>query len=384
MKDKFLSIDEVPIGSASISQVHRAVLKSGEEVAIKVKRKDITENLEKDIVHMKKLMHTYGRFFKFGNYSGGDKAFNLYFKWILEETDFFNEVQNIKKYTSFANSVNGKVIGNKDIKIPKLYEDLCTENIIVMEYIPYKTINKLDLNDENRERIKVALNSYISSSLYAMFNNLPIIFHGDPHGGNIYIDDNNNIGFLDMGLLFELDTVDAKMTKEFFFAAYTGDYQKMYSLVVEYGNMDKQQKAEFWDDIKDYCDGISKKAVTSYFIDMMNICLKYEFVPPNFLFCMAKAFVCLGGLNNISQNDISGSELLKEQVIKFFIKDSITKFRGLVCQNIDTIPKLMHDTFQYGLEDGIAMQTNNVERIYKNVDDIFNNSKFIFNLIKQN
>ena len=77
-----------------------------------------------------------------------------------------------------------------------------------MEFIKYKTLNQLELNEDNCNKIKTALNSYISSSLYAMFNGLPIVFHGDPHNGNIYIDESGNIGFLDMGLLFELSEED--------------------------------------------------------------------------------------------------------------------------------------------------------------------------------
>ena len=375
LEDIFEFIDESPVGSASISQVHRAMLKSGEEVAIKVKRKDITESLEKDIECIRKLMHRYGKFIKFGNYSGGDKALNLYLKWILQETDFNNEMKNIKKYTSFAGNVNGKVYGNKDIKIPKLYEELCTENIIVMEYIPYKTINKLELNDKNKEKIRIALNSYISLSLYAMFNNLQIIFHGDPHGGNIYIDNDGNIGFLDMGLLFELDEEDSKLTKDFFFAAYTRNYEKMYELVVSYGNMDKYKKVDLKNDVYEYCANIAEKPVTSYFIDMMNICLKYEICPPNFLFCMAKAFMCLDGINNFSKNEIPGSDLLKQQVMKYFIKDSINSCINLFTENID---------FLLGAIDGVCKQVSRVENIFSNINNIACNSKLILDLLSNN
>lgn len=376
-------IDEKPLGSASISQVHKAKLKDGNIVAIKVRRLDITKNIEKEIKRIKSLMYNFGKYIKFGNYIGGNKALDLYLSWIYEETDFLKEVNNIKTYTEFANSVNNKIEGNKQIKVPKLYEELCTDNIIIMEYIKYKTINKMSLNNENNEKIKIALNSYISSSLYALFNDLKIIFHGDPHGGNIYIDDNGDIGFLDMGLIFELSSEDIKLTKDFFFAAYTRNYEKMFNLVIPYGVMDYNTKLRFKNEIKEYCDNLALKPITSYFIDMMNICLKYEICPPNFLFCMSKAFICLGGISNFTNNDLPGTELLKEQVLEYYIKRTINDSKYIIYNGIKLFPKVIANTFKYGLIKGLSKELTTSELLsdskiaiehYKELIEIFYSS----------
>lgn len=83
-RDLFLSIDETPIGSASISQVYKAKLKNGKDVVIKVKRKDVEKNIVKDVEELKKLMHRFGKFVNFKNFFGGEHALNLYLKWISE------------------------------------------------------------------------------------------------------------------------------------------------------------------------------------------------------------------------------------------------------------------------------------------------------------
>ena len=207
----FLSIDPNPIGSASISQVHKAILKNGDIVAIKIKRKDITDNIDNDIKQIKKLALKYGKYIGLKNKIASKKVLDLYLNWIYEETDFINEKENIIKYTEFAKSVNNKVENTKLIKVPKVYEKLCTENIIVMEYIEDKTINHLSLDECNKKRIAEGLNSYIKSSFYALLNQKTVIFHGDPHNGNIYLDKDGNIGFLDMGNTFELSKKDAKL-----------------------------------------------------------------------------------------------------------------------------------------------------------------------------
>lgn len=368
----FLSVNPNPIGAASISQVHKAKLLNGEEIALKIKRKDITNNMEFEIKRIKKLMYKYGKIFKFGNFSGGEKALNMYLKWIYEETDFINEIDNIKKYQYFANSVNDKIENNKKIVLPNLYEEYCTNNIIVMEYIPYKTINTLELNEENKEKIKIAINSFISNTFYAMFNNLPIIFHGDPHGGNIYIDDNGNIGFLDMGLLFQLSKDDVLLTKDFFFAAYTRNYEKMYDMVIPYGNINDNKKTEFKNEVKQYCDNLVNKPLTSYFIDLMNICLKYEICPPDFLFYMVKTFICLGGINDFTENLMSGNDLLKDQVIEYYISDLLKNGKSLVQSSVDLVPSLLLECSNSTPTKFLTKSLLHSEVIYNNLNNFIN------------
>lgn len=186
-------------------------------MAIKIKRKDITSTINEDINRIRKIVHRFGKFVNFSNFTGGDHALDLYLEWIEQETDFAHEKENIKVYQNFADSVNGKVSGTKKIKVPKLYEEYCTDNIIVMEFIRTQTVNKLELTDENKTKITTALNSYIRSSFWALFNDKQIVFHGDPHSGNICIDEDNNICFLDMGLLCVLSDEDAKLCRNFFF-----------------------------------------------------------------------------------------------------------------------------------------------------------------------
>lgn len=337
----FKCIEEEPVGSASVSQVHKAILKTGEEVAIKIKRRDITKTIEKDLKRIRKIVHHFGKFVNFKNYTGGDYALELYLKWILDETDFVHEKENIKLYQNFADTVNGKISGTKKIKLPKVYEEYCTENVIVMEFINARTINKMELTSENKERIVTAFNSYLQLSFWAMFNDKQIVFHGDPHSGNICVDENGNIVFLDMGLLCALSDKDAKLCRTFFLAAYSSNYEKMYNLLVSYGDMDNETKKRFKEDCKSYCEGIKNKEVTYYFIDMLNICLYYEFVPPDFLFNMAKAFVCLNGINNFTNNNTSAKELLQGQTIEFLIKRSLKDCKDILFDGLCVMPKLL-------------------------------------------
>ena len=356
----FLSIDPNPIGSASISQVHKAILKNGDIVAIKIKRKDITDNIDNDIKQIKKLALKYGKYIGLKNKIASKKVLDLYLNWIYEETDFINEKENIIKYTEFAKSVNNKVENTKLIKVPKVYEKLCTENIIVMEYIEDKTINHLSLDECNKKRIAEGLNSYIKSSFYALLNQKTVIFHGDPHNGNIYLDKDGNIGFLDMGNTFELSKKDAKLCLECFLAGYTNDYNYLFNFLKESAIFKKGEEEKFKQEVMKYCQHIHQKPLTNMFADLMFVCLDYNICPPDFLFGMAKVFTCLNGLNGLSLNKVNIKELLSDQITEYFIRKNLENCKGLVVDSLNLAPKILKSTKKYGLVKGISKESNDI------------------------
>lgn len=369
LDELFERIDEIPIGSASISQVHKATLKNGDVVALKVKRKDITCFLEEDLKRLKKFITVYISFLRkhphvrsiinklipilnLNNQIGFDKAFELYYSWIIEETDFLHEAQNIIDYTNFAKQVNGKIPDTIDIVMPKVYKDLCSENVIVMEYIAYSNFNHI--NDE-KTKVK-ALNSYLKLSFYAMFHDLDVYFHGDPHGGNLYLDNNGNIGFLDMGLLFKLSKEDLSLTRKFFLAAYSKNSKKLFKIISQYGKLNDQEKVKFQNDLDSYCSNLNEKTVTAFFTDMIFIIEKYNLVPPDFLFCMAKAFVCLNGISYLSNNNTSAFELLKKQTLEYLIAENINELKYLSVKFLELTPTILHGGLHFTLHKTIPQE----------------------------
>ena len=338
IRDNFRKIARKPVGSASISQVHRVVLSSGRQAVLKVKRNDVVKTVDKDIRTIRILTHRFGWLFGLHNRSGSDTAFTYLKEWLMQETDFVNEVRNIKRYQEFADSVNGKVPGCVNIVMPKLYEEHCTDNVICMEYIPYKTIFHMDSGDP---RIVEALNSYIQLSFHALFHNMPVVWHGDPHGGNIYIDKDGNIGFLDMGLVFEMASEDTKLTMELFLCAYLGLHERLYGLLKGYLKPGQDHEA-FKASLKKYCEGRAGKPVSSFFMDVVLICVDFDFKPPKFLFQMAKAFVCLNGADGVYHNDAAGFELLERQVDEWLMEYGKGKIKEQAHKCLDEVLSVMN------------------------------------------
>jgi len=370
---KFKKIYEKPVGAASISQVHKAILKNGDVVAIKVKRKDITNKIDKDIKQLKRLIHHFGKFAKFKNFLGSDNALNLYLTWIKEETDFNNEKNNLIKYYHFAQSVNGKVKGTSNIVTPKVYKNLCTDNIIVMKFINSKTINQMKLINKNKEKISSCLNDYISLSFYALFNDQKVIFHGDPHGGNIYIDKYGNVGFLDMGLIFELTKEENEFIRKLFFNSYNNKYEELLKILIDNSTYKEFNYESLKNDIRNCCEKFKTIPVTQFFVEMINVFTEYNINPPEILFKLAKAFVSLYGINNFINNDTNTENLLMPQIIEYYINKTIKEFKDVFKTGIDILPSFIANTLKNGFVKSLSDEIININIFNKKLSKAVNN-----------
>ncbi len=318
--ETFQYIDPEPLGSASISQVHRAVLKDGRVVAVKVKRHDVVRKIRRDIRQIKHLVHRFGKIAKLRNFIGSDYALEYYTNWIYEECDFENEQIHLLRYREFADSVNGKVEGTGKILAPKLYREFCTKNIIIMEYIEYPTVNQLSLTPENKAKISKVVNDYLQLSFYALLNDLPVVFHGDPHAGNVYINDNGDVGFLDMGLIFEFKDEDSKFVQDLFLYSYMDRPEELLDLLLDRSNFREVDRSALLVGIRRELKRLQSIPVSQFFIEMIGLFTQFDVAPPALVFEMAKAFVSLYGMGNMANNAISTNELLAEQITEYYVQ----------------------------------------------------------------
>lgn len=360
LADKFQSVDEQPLGSASISQVHRGVLKDGREVAIKVKRRDVTRRIAHDTKQIRRLIHRFGRFAGFRNFVGSDHALELWVEWIYQETDFQHETDNLQRYQVFAESVNHRVAGTVDIKTPQVYPELCTDDILVMEFIHHPTINQLPLTPANKARIRKALNDYLSLSFYALLHNLPVVFHGDPHGGNIYLDTDGNIGFLDMGLIFEFAGREAEYVRQLFLYSYLGKVEDLVELILSNSHAATFDRESLTADIRTQVAKLKKVPVTEYFVSMVNVFTKYNISPPEATFKMAKAFMALSGINNFADNLTDTESLLATQVAEFYLERTTDDFRQVMRTGLNLLPHFLQTSLHEGISRGIVSELPNL------------------------
>lgn len=186
----FMEFDEKPIASASLAEVFKARLKTGERVAVKVQRPFVKEKMLSDIRILKKLA-------PFINLTSPTKEIIDIREIVdelsdatIKELNFLKEMDNIVRF-----SENNKHI--KYLTCPKVYKEYCTQRILVMDYIEGIKIDNIKrLKEEGYDIQDIAIKltyNYFKQVFEDGF------FHADPHPGNILIH-NNTIGYLDFGL----------------------------------------------------------------------------------------------------------------------------------------------------------------------------------------
>jgi ubiquinone biosynthesis protein len=192
----FSTFDNDVVAAASISQVHRAVLKKeGAIVVVKVRRPGIRKKIQADLNILESIAH------RLHNNSEDLKPYDLpnlvsvLRRSLIREIDFRIEAQNLKIASTFA--------ADTDIHIPKVYHDYCSEHLLIMEYVQGEKIRDIDPGREDAfDLAKQGLNAAIKQILSDGF------FNADPHPGNLLITPDRKLCILDWGMVGHLTERD--------------------------------------------------------------------------------------------------------------------------------------------------------------------------------
>jgi len=188
----FKEFDETPVASASVSQVHRAVLPDGTAAAVKVQRPGIRRTIEVDLeimLHLAELMerHIYGM--ETLNPVGIVREFS---RTIKRELNFGIEAGNIERFARNFRS-------DTTIYVPKVYRHLSTDKVLVMEFVEGIKVSSLDTLAEANLNLELIADRGADLILKQIFEHG--FFHADPHPGNILVLPDNVICLLDYGMM---------------------------------------------------------------------------------------------------------------------------------------------------------------------------------------
>ena len=289
--------DDAPLAAASIAQVHRATLWSGEEVVFKVRRPGIQEVVKQDIDILHRVADLIERYvpdLAFLNARGLVEEFQ---QVIQEEMDFLREAENASRFKA-------NFEGSKELYVPKVFLHLTTEQVLVMEYLEGARIDDLDkLREAGVDLDKLARRG--SEVLFKMILT-DGFFHADPHAGNFLVLNNGQLAFVDFGVVGRIreDLLDAMGST--FLALLNRDYDALTRQSVNLGfvpdSVDLERyRQEMRADLEKTIEPLVGRKLSQmppmvYVERIMGLALKHHLRLPRELFLVGKCLVLFEGL----------------------------------------------------------------------------------------
>jgi predicted unusual protein kinase regulating ubiquinone biosynthesis (AarF/ABC1/UbiB family) len=226
-QDLGYSVDEIykeisphPVAAASLGQVYRAVLFTGEEVAVKVQRPNLRPVLMLDLYLMRLCAEWFGDWLPLNLGHNLTLVIDEFGGKLFEEIDYCHEGKNAEKFAA-------NFEGDPDVKVPKIYWLYSSHRVLTLEWIYGYKLNDIDqikaAGIDPNEIIKIGVTSGLRQLLEHGF------FHADPHPGNLFATYDGRMAYIDFGMMDQLE----ETTKETIASSVVQLINKDYDALVE-------------------------------------------------------------------------------------------------------------------------------------------------------
>lgn len=268
-EELFAEISPVPIASASVAQVHKARMHDGRIVAVKVRRPKLDEIVAFDLKVMRGFAHVLALLPSISLLAPVESV-EEFGRGILMQLDFTVEAKNNRRFVE-----NFK--GDRDVLFPGLIDDLCSAQILTMEYIDgTKVLNFRQTPSDPKRLAEIGFRVLLKMIFEDGF------VHADLHPGNIFITRDDRVAILDLGLVGELDGTHRAGFARYFASWAQGDGRTMARLMAELSPSRKIPDYEGFEGAvvafvqKYFGKRLGEVQVSLVFMDMMNILRKYR------------------------------------------------------------------------------------------------------------
>ena len=312
----FASISDTPLGSASIAQVHRAELLSGEQVVIKVQRKGIYEIMARDIGLLRKAVKLMPPISLKGM-ADFDQVLDELWNVTREEMNFLTEASNMEEFARR----NADVVY---VRTPKLYQEYTTMHVLVMEYIEGPAIDdkeKLLAGGYDLEEIGIKLiDNYIKQVMEDGF------FHADPHPGNVKVQD-GKIVWIDMGMMGRLTERDKELIGKAIRGIAENDIGMIQEAVMALGEFkEKPDQSVLYEDISELMSkygslDMGEIDVAEVMMDLMEVMKENKIRMPHGLTMLARGLTNMEGVLADIAPQINMIEIASRHITEMMWKD---------------------------------------------------------------
>jgi ubiquinone biosynthesis protein len=188
----FGEFDPIPVAAASLGQVHRAVLRDGREVAVKVQRPAIREQVMKDLAALDEIASLVDRFNGARRNMDAARTLEEFRRSLMIELDYRQEAQHLA-------TISHQLRDFADLVVPLPVDDYTTSRVLTMDYIrgaKITAVSGVERTEFDGERLADSLfRAYLQQIL------VDGVFHADPHPGNVFLTEDHRIALIDLGMV---------------------------------------------------------------------------------------------------------------------------------------------------------------------------------------
>jgi ubiquinone biosynthesis protein len=247
-QDVFAEFDPTPVASASVAQVHRATLKSGEKVAVKVLRPGIEKIIDSDMALLDTLAGLLETLWSDGKRLKPREVVAEFAKHLADELDMVREAANCSQlHRNFKNSPL--------LAVPEVYWDYCNSEVLVMSWmdgIPISQIDELRRRGVDHKKLARAGVEIFFTQVFR-----DGYFHADMHPGNVLVTDAGKYIALDFGIMGTLNDVDKNYLAQNFLAFFQRDYKRVAQTHLDSGWISAETRVdEFEAAIRAVCEPV--------------------------------------------------------------------------------------------------------------------------------
>lgn len=314
LDEVFQSVQESPIGMASIGVVYSAVLKNGEEVVLKIRRPNIVRTVEVDFDLIHFLVTQVEKVSEEIRFLGLSRILRDFSKSITYELDFRIEAQNSEKLKRNV----GRLKDQDLFYIPKIYKEYSYEDVLVMEQLKGTPFNKIRPDRTDISEIHTKL----MKSVHVFVHTLLVdgFFHADLHGGNFFLLEDGRIGIIDFGLMGTLGKKSRENLVAILYSIVTNNFD---NLVYEFLDVAEYEKIpdvdELIRDIKDCLTpymglSVQETNFSAMLRSIVSTMSKHQIYLPREWFVIFRGLIALDGVGKAINIDLNIFEVINHDI----------------------------------------------------------------------
>lgn len=311
VEEIFLHIDAVPLGSASLAQVHRAKLLTGEDVAVKVQRPGVREIMAQDVSIMRTIAKAAAKLVPSAQVVDLRGVVEELWDTFESETDFLVEARNLSEFKRFCEPY-------RYMDCPKPYMELCTEHVVVMDYVDGISVSHpeqlVEAGYDLKEIGTKLVDNYATQVLDAGF------FHADPHPGNIIIA-GGQIVLIDLGMTGRLNLTTRSVLKQMIFAVAKQDSPALADGLLRFAGAEAEPEdypallADLDVIVAEYGTvDLSELDIAAFVTALTQLAQRHGIEVPGTVTTVARALVTLEGLLNEFIPDVNMIEIISKHI----------------------------------------------------------------------